>query len=126
VKFKLDENLGTRTQNIFRVEGHDVRTVHEEGLSGTSDNILFRVCQTESRCLITLDIDFANVLRFPPENSEGIVVFRLPRNPSLSVLELLARQFLHSLEQMSVGKNLWIVEVGHIRVHERRDSEEII
>jgi predicted nuclease of predicted toxin-antitoxin system len=124
VKFKLDENFGTRTQEIFREAGHDVKTVRDEALSGTSDDSLYRVCQNESRCLVTLDLDFANTLRFPPENSAGIAVFRIPRNPSLSDLELLARQFLISLEEMSVGNNLWIVEVGRIRIHERKDVED--
>lgn len=124
MKFKLDENLSTRTQEIFRDAGHDVRTVRDEMLSGTSDDNLYQVCQFESRCLVTLDLDFANTLRFPPENSSGIAVFRIPRNPTLSDLELLTRQFLVSLEEMSVNKNLWIVEIGRIRIHERKDTEE--
>lgn len=124
MKFKLDENLGTRTQNIIHAAGHDVQTVREELLSGTSDDDLFQVCRDESRCLVTLDLDFANVLRFPPENNEGIIVFRLPRNPKLSDLELLSRQFLNSLDQMSVSGKLWIVEIGRIRVHEQQDTED--
>jgi hypothetical protein len=27
MKFKLDENFGTRTQELFRAAGHDVQTV---------------------------------------------------------------------------------------------------
>jgi predicted nuclease of predicted toxin-antitoxin system len=87
VKFKLDENLGTRTQEIFRTAGHDIQTVRDEMLSATSDDHLYQVCQVESRCLVTLDLDFANTLRFPPENSSGIAVYRIPRNPSLSDLD---------------------------------------
>lgn len=40
MKFKLDENLGTRTQEIFRDAGHNARTVRDEMLSGTSDDNL--------------------------------------------------------------------------------------
>jgi len=29
MKFKLDENFGTRTQKIFRLAGHDIHTVFE-------------------------------------------------------------------------------------------------
>jgi predicted nuclease of predicted toxin-antitoxin system len=54
VKFKLDENLGTRAQEIFHYAGHDVKTVRDEMLSGTSDDHLYQVCQVESRCLVTL------------------------------------------------------------------------
>ena len=41
MKFKLDENFGTRLHRLFRVEGHDVVTVCEEKLQGASDVQLF-------------------------------------------------------------------------------------
>ena len=69
MKFKLDENIGAHTQRIFDQAGHDVKTVFEESLSGTADEELFRICQAEQRCLVTLDLDFSNVLRFPPEQA---------------------------------------------------------
>jgi len=73
MRFKLDENFGGRTQGIFAATGHDVQTVRAESLQGASDQQLYAVCCTEKRCLVTLDLDFANVTRFPPENAGGIV-----------------------------------------------------
>ncbi|PIX18063.1 hypothetical protein COZ71_00030 [Candidatus Desantisbacteria bacterium CG_4_8_14_3_um_filter_40_12] len=61
MRFKLDENLGTRTQRLFYAAGHEVKTVRDEGLQGTSDQHLYEVCGVEQRCLITLDLDFANI-----------------------------------------------------------------
>jgi predicted nuclease of predicted toxin-antitoxin system len=124
MRFKLDENFGTRTQYIFKGTGHDVQTVREESLQGASDRRLYEVCCAEQRCLVTLDLDFADVMRFPPEKAGGIAVIRVPRNPSLPLLERLVRQFLHSVEQMPVEKKLWIVEVGRIRVHQTDRDEE--
>ena len=122
MKFKLDENFGERTVALF-VEGvHDVSTVREEDLSGCSDPDLFGTCLRESRCLVTLDIDFADVTRFPPGASTGVVVIRVPRNPSLVLLEALVRDLLAALTTHSVSGRLWIVETGRIRVH--ADSEE--
>lgn len=118
MKFKLDENFGTRTQEIFRTKGHDVHTVFDEGLQGNSDQHLYNVCCAEQRCLVTLDLDFADVTRFPPNQAAGIVVIRVPRNPSLPLLERLIHQFLQMLTQASVEKHLWIIEVGRIRVHQ--------
>jgi len=34
MKFKLDENFGTRTQQLFQTQGHDVMTVREGHPSG--------------------------------------------------------------------------------------------
>ncbi len=125
MKFKLDENFGTRTQQLFRAAGHEVQTVREQGLQGYSDQRLYEVCCSEKYCLVTLDLDFADVTRFPPAEAKGIVVIRVPRNPSLALLEQLVRQFLQALTQMSVGSKLWIVEIGRIRIHESETGNYI-
>jgi predicted nuclease of predicted toxin-antitoxin system len=124
MRFKLDENFGTQTQHIFKDAGHDVQTVREESLQGASDRHLYEVNCAEQRCLVTLDLDFADVTRFPPEKTGGIAVIRVPRNPTLPLLERLVRQFLHSVDQMSVERKLWIVEVGRVRVHQTDRGEE--
>ena len=62
MKSKLDENFGTRTQHIFRDAGHDVETVREEELQGSTDLQIYEVCRSENRCLVTLDLDFADVI----------------------------------------------------------------
>ena len=118
MKCKLDENIGTRTKLVFEEAGHDVRTVRQEALQGISDQALFEVCCREQRCLVTLDLDFADVTRFLPEKASGIVVIRVPQNPSLGLLERLVHQLLRGIVQMDVEGKLWIVEVGRIRVHQ--------
>src|SRR4030066_2379365 len=112
MKFKLDENFGTRTQELFRSAGHDVQTVRGQEIQGCLDQHLYEVCCTEQRCLVTLDLDFSDVTRFPPAKTAGIVVIRIPKNPSMTLLEQLIHQFLKSLTKMSLEKNLWIIEIG--------------
>ena len=79
MKLKLDENLGSRIAGLIAEAGPDAETVAQENLSGTNDGRLLQVCIAEGRCLISLDLDFADVLRFPPRNTPGIAVLRLPR-----------------------------------------------
>lgn len=124
MKFKLDENFGTRTQKLFQKKGYDVQTVLSEGIQGCSDQNLYEVCCREKRCLVTLDLDFADVIRFPPSGTNGIVIIRVPQNPSLPLLEQLIRQFLQHLTSVSVSKSLWIVESGRIRIHESEIDTE--
>jgi predicted nuclease of predicted toxin-antitoxin system len=80
MKFKLDENFGTRTQQIFQQRGHDVHTVLGENLKSAPDTYLYEICCHEQRCLVTLDLDFTDVVRFPPRNGSGIAVIRQPFN----------------------------------------------
>ncbi|MBM3334292.1 DUF5615 family PIN-like protein [Candidatus Sumerlaeota bacterium] len=123
MKFKLDENFGTRTQGLFRIAGHEVLTVRDQQLQGCSDQHLYKVCCAERRCLVTLDLDFTDVTRFPPTSASGIAVIRVPRNPSLALLEQLVEQFLQALTHMQIEENLWLVEVGRIRIHQSQAEE---
>lgn len=123
MRFKLDENFGTRTQNLFNDAGHDVRTVRDEGLQGCSDRHLYDICCAEQRCLVTLDLDFADVMRFLPAKTGGIAVIRIPRNPDLVLLEQLVHQFLHALKSLSIERKLWIIEAGRIRIHQAETEE---
>jgi predicted nuclease of predicted toxin-antitoxin system len=122
MKFKLDENFGRRTISLFKQSGHDVHTVYDENQSGSDDLAIFERCVAENRCRVTLDLDFADILQFPPSQSCGIIVVRLPRNPSLTVLESLIQRALDYLEKNPIEKNLWIVEPGCIRIHQKPDQ----
>ena len=118
MKWKLDENFGSRTAHLLLAAGHDAETVLQERLSGESDETIFGVCIRENRCLLTLDLDFADVLRFPPHTTAGIAILRLPRNPSLQLMETLVSNLLRFLQAESINGRLWIVEPGRIRIHE--------
>ena len=117
MKFKLDENIGRRGRDLLVAAGHDVATVREQGLGGCSDDRLFTICVQEKRILVTLDRDFGEIRRFPPEHAAGVIVLEAgPRITEASILDRM-RNFLAVMETHSVAGSLWIVEAGRVRIH---------
>ncbi|HYM13476.1 MAG TPA: DUF5615 family PIN-like protein [Bryobacterales bacterium] len=99
-------------------------TLRQEGLAGGSDRSLYQVCCREQRCLVTLDLDFADVTRFPPGEAAGIAVIRVSKNPNLPLLERLIRELLDAVAQIPIAGELWIVEVGRIRLHQSETGRD--
>lgn len=106
----------------LRAAGHDVSTVSAQRMGGATDEQLFSACASEGRILITLDLDFSQVLRFPPARSAGIVVLSGPGRMTSGLLERLMGQLIAALPAQTVEGRLWIVEPGRIRIH-ASDSE---
>lgn len=115
MRFKLDENLPVEAAALLREAGHDAITVLEQEMSGKSDPDLVDVCRQERRTLVTLDVDFADIRIYPPEEYAGLLVLRLRRQDKAHVLAILQR-LLPQLNQESVDGQLWIVEEERIRV----------
>lgn len=118
MKIKLDENLGNRAVELFRESGHEVSTVIDQGLEGANDDDLIEACRTEERVLVTLDLDFSNVLRYPPERYAGIAVLRLPPPIELETIRERVHVLLRSSEREDLSGRLWIVEQDRIRQYD--------
>ena len=118
-RFKLDENLNEGWAAPLVDAGHDVQSVRQEGLSGSDDGMAAAACQREDRCLVTADLDFAQIIRYPPEEYSGIVILRHPA-PTLRGMSQLMEQLVTALAQMNVSGQLWIVEPGRLRVHDTK------
>jgi Domain of unknown function (DUF5615) len=112
---KLDENLGERGRQLLIAAGHQVATVGEQGLAGGEDPEIIEVCRSEGRCLVTLDLDFSNPFRFPPDQFSGIAVLRLPRRPAPSDFDGTLRTLVAALASDSIIGKLWIVERHRVR-----------
>jgi len=117
MKFKVDENLPVEVAELLRQANHDAITVQEQHLGGSADSDVALVCQQERRILVTLDMDFADIRAYPPEQYLGLIVLRLKRQDKPYVLEILSR-LVQILPNEPLERRLWIVEEKRIRIRE--------
>ena len=97
--------------------GHDVCTVEEQQLGSATDTQLAARCCEDGRGLVTLDLDFSNPLRFPPELHHGIAVLRSPARLTATVIDRLVQTLIGALAEEPFDGRLWIVEEGRVRIH---------
>jgi predicted nuclease of predicted toxin-antitoxin system len=115
VRFKVDENLPAEVTETLRAADLDAFSVPEQGLAGTDDDQVARVCRDEGRILVTLDVGFSDIRSYRPGTHAGIVVLRLRTQEKHHILRVV-QQFLAVLRRESVAGSLWIVEETRVRI----------
>jgi len=115
MQFKIDENLHEEIAALLQSRGHDAKTVFDQKMQGSADEWIGEVCKRENRALVTLDLDFANVLDFPPGDYPGMIVLRLA-NQSRPYVSAMFVKVLDLLDHEVLQASLWIVEETRVRI----------
>jgi predicted nuclease of predicted toxin-antitoxin system len=115
MRFKLDENLPDGLTTDLQAHGDDAETCGQEGIGGADDPAILAHCTAESRILLTCDLDFSDIRRYPPGSHAGIVIFRLHTLDVTSLRQALAR-LLGQVTETDLSGNLVIVEDLRLRI----------
>jgi predicted nuclease of predicted toxin-antitoxin system len=115
VKLKLDENLSRHLKPVLIAQGHDVLAAADENLLSRPDTEIASAATTEQRMLLTLDVEFADLRKYPPGSHPGIVLFRPVSLDPLSVNSFIA-DFVGSTDLRRLVGCVAAVEPGRVRV----------
>lgn len=115
MKLKLDENLSRHLKQTLGAFRHDVTTVADEGLLSQPDTVIAVAARQEGRILLTLDVEFADLRKYPPGNHPGIVLFRPKSFGPLSV-NALVEAFVRDTDLRMLAGCVVVVEPSRIRV----------
>jgi predicted nuclease of predicted toxin-antitoxin system len=115
LRLKLDENLPGEAVTLAQARGQDVATVQQQQLGGASDARLVTICRQEQRVLVSLDLDFADIRLYRPEQGSGVIVLR-PQLQSISAILAIMNTALAFAESHNPVGQLWVVEPGRVRV----------
>ena len=112
----VDEDLPRSLFRDLLAAGFDTVDVRDVGLRGQSDEAVFDYAVRERRAVLTADVGFGNVLRFPLGKHAGIIVARFSNNISSQQLSDAIVKALALLAEDDVFGNVIIVTSGNIRI----------
>src|SRR6266478_8674813 len=78
MRFLIDANMPRSIIALVTNLGHEVEFARDIGLGAAPDQEIAARAQASGAVLLTRDLDFADVRRYPPALYSGLVVLRLP------------------------------------------------
>jgi predicted nuclease of predicted toxin-antitoxin system len=115
-RFVLDEDLPRSTGVALTREGYEVKDIRDHGYRGSGDEEIYRFAQEEKAVLLTGDLGFSNILKFPLGQHFGIVVARFPNEMAPRKINREIVSSLGGLGENEIRRNLIILEPGRIRI----------
>lgn len=117
-RFLIDEDSPKGLARLLQSHGHDAIHVVDAGLSGYKDPQIAVWAKEQGRIIITRDLGFGNLLKFPLGTLPGVVLLRVSEECLASeIIDLVAR-FLPIIEQdeLQLQGALVVLEPSQFRV----------
>jgi predicted nuclease of predicted toxin-antitoxin system len=99
-RFVIDEDMPRSTGVALVEQGYEVKDVRDHGYRGSGDEEIYRFAKEGKAILLTGDLGFSNILRFPLGQHFGIVVARFPTEMGPKEIN---REIVASKLQKTVG-----------------------
>jgi predicted nuclease of predicted toxin-antitoxin system len=111
----VDQCVPRKFRRLLREWGYKASLVQEHIKPESPDSAVIALAQKLDSVLLTVDMDFANLLDYPPQNYQGIIVMRYRNADEEDVINIL-KQALQALYRDHLRGALVIVTASHYRV----------
>ncbi|MBI4434523.1 DUF5615 family PIN-like protein [Candidatus Uhrbacteria bacterium] len=111
----LDEDIPQAFAEVFARASFEVLDVHQLRLRGAVDAVIFRAAQRHHAILVTGDLGFADIRRFPPRSCAGIIVIRFPNTLTIAVRCRELRRLLRRSTPQQFHRTLTIIAPNLLR-----------
>ncbi|MFW0860257.1 MAG: DUF5615 family PIN-like protein [Dehalococcoidia bacterium] len=118
----VDEDVHRSISEPLERLGHSVIDIRDYGLRGSEDEKIFQFAQRNKAVLISGDLGFSNILRFPLGTHCGIIIIRFPNEMSTERINEEVYKALNEIEDEDMGENLIVISPGKIRIRRREVS----
>ncbi|MFB6272117.1 MAG: DUF5615 family PIN-like protein [Salinibacter sp.] len=118
MKFFADHCVPRSVIDALRETGHRVIPLREELPTNTADRLVLDQAQGLDAVLLSLNGDFADLVRFPPSRYAGIVALQVRNRPEAipAIVDRLIGYLDEHPEQEHYAGTLLLVEPHRIRV----------
>jgi predicted nuclease of predicted toxin-antitoxin system len=120
----VDEALPRSIAPRLRQAGIDTQDARDVGLRARPDAEVLAHAVSAGRALLTLDLDFGNLLRYPLGTHKGIIVLRFPSEVWPRVLSEAVLAALRGIPDADLAGNLVIVAPGNVRLRRAKGARE--
>jgi predicted nuclease of predicted toxin-antitoxin system len=115
MKFLIDMPVSPALVDWLKERGHEGVHARDIGLDTASDSEIVTRARTESRIVISADLDFGRILALSADEGPGVILFRGGNYSEGQTRELLAR-VLASVSQETLAKAICVVDKSRVRV----------
>ena len=118
-RFLVDEDMPRSLAPALRSAAEQAVDVRDFGLRGQPDGEVIAYARAHDQVLVTADLGFSNLLRFPPGSHPGIDVARLPNEMPTDDLVRIITSALSALASEDLEGNLVVVEEHRVRLRRK-------
>lgn len=118
----LDQCVPRKFARLLKEWGYEATLLQSHTKSDAPDESVIQKAQELDAVLLTVDLDFANILDYPPKDYAGIVVLRYQPEDEAEITATL-KQALKDLHRESLRGVLVIVSTQRYRIR-RSDTDD--
>ena len=113
MRFLLDTGVDVRVATWLREQGHDSLHLRDQGLQRLPTGEIFTKAISESRVILTFDLDFGEIAALARGRKASVVVFRLHNTRTPHVLERQASVLTDCASVLEEGAVVVVEESRH-------------
>jgi predicted nuclease of predicted toxin-antitoxin system len=113
MRFLADMGMSQRVVTWLTEQGHDAVYLRDQGLQRLEDEGIVAKAVQEARIILTLDLDFAEILALSGRQNVSAVIFRLHNTRSVHVIRRLERVLVESAQDLEEGAIIAVEEHRH-------------
>jgi predicted nuclease of predicted toxin-antitoxin system len=120
LRFLVDEDLPRSLARALRDAGFEAVDVRDVGLRRTDDNLIFAHAVEQQRVLLSGDLGFGNLRRFPLGSHSGIGVVRYPNESPPETISSAVIDAIRNIDEADFRGALMIIEPARVRLRRAR------